>query len=120
MATTTSAFDAAELKRSIEQRDAAAQVAMFADDALVEVIDRMSPPSSPRVMRGRNSIREWIEDTTTRDMTHRVDGVTVDGDHAAYAVDCEYADGTRVLCMTQLDLRDGQIVRQRGVQAWDE
>jgi ketosteroid isomerase-like protein len=119
MATST-AFDAAAFKRSIEQRDAPAQLAMFADDALVEVIDRMSPPSTPRVMRGRDTIREWIEDTTARDMTHRVSALTVDGDHAAYTVDCEYPDGTRVLCMSQLDLRDGQIVHQRGLQAWDE
>jgi hypothetical protein len=117
---TTHTFDATELKRSIEQRDAPAQVAMFADDALVEVIDKTSPPSSPRILRGRESIREWIEDTAARDMTHRVSGVAVDGDHVSYTLDCEYPDGLRVLCMAQLDLSDGRIVRQRGVQAWDD
>lgn len=120
MATTSTTFDAAELKRSIEERDVSGQLGMFADDATVEVIDKSNPPSRPLVLSGRDAIREFVEDTTSRDMTHEVGGLVVDGDHAAYTVDCRYPDGTRVLCMATLDLRDGHIVRQRGVQAWDE
>jgi hypothetical protein len=33
---------------------------------------------------------------------------------------CRYPDGTRVLCLAMLDLRDGLIVRQTAVQEWDE
>lgn len=113
-------FDAAALKRSIEEHDAGTQIGMFADDATVEVVDKTNPPSRPLVLSGREAIREWIEDTAGRDMTHQVGNVMVDGDHASYTIDCRYPDGTRVLCMAELELRDGRIVRQRGLQAWDE
>ena len=30
-----------------------------------------------------------------------------------------YADGTKVVCSATAELRDGRIVREVGVQAWD-
>jgi ketosteroid isomerase-like protein len=120
MATTTTTFDSAELKRAIEERDATGQVDLFADDAVFEVVDKSNPPSKPLVLTGRDAIREFVEDTASRDMTHEVGSLVVDGDHASYTIDCRYPDGTRVLCMAALELRDGRIARQRGVQAWDE
>ena len=120
MATTATKFDPQALKRSIEERDASAQVALFADDAVVEVVDKENPPSKPLVLSGRDAIRTQIEDVMSRDMTHKVSGLVVDGDKASIAIDCQYPDGSRVLCLATLELRDGQIVRQRGVQAWDE
>jgi ketosteroid isomerase-like protein len=120
MATTATSFDAAALKRSIEERDASSQLDMFADDATLEVVDKANPPSRPLVLSGRETIREFIEDTASRDMTHKVEDLVVDGDHVSYTVDCLYPDGLRVLCMATLELRDGRIARQRGIQAWDE
>ncbi|MEA2479713.1 MAG: hypothetical protein QOJ07_1635 [Thermoleophilaceae bacterium] len=117
---TATHFDTAALKRAIEERDASAQLAMFADDAEVTVVDKENPPSSPLRISGRDAIREYLEDVAGRDMTHRVHGLVADGDHAAYSIDCRYPDGSRVLCMAALELRDGRIARQSGVQAWDE
>ena len=37
-----------------------------------------------------------------------------------YLENCSYPDGTKVVCLALLDLADGRIVRQVGVQAWDE
>ena len=56
----------------------------------------------------------------SRDMTHSVSGLVVEGDRASYLIDCRYPDGNMVLCLATLELSDGQIVRQRGVQEWDE
>ena len=120
MTTATTSFDAAELKRSIEERDASRQADLFADDATVEVIDKSNPPSNPLVLSGREAIHEFLADTASRDMTHEFGNLVVDGDHASYTIDCRYPDGTRVLCMATVEIRDGHIVRQRGVQAWDE
>ena len=33
---------------------------------------------------------------------------------------CEYPDGARVLAATTLDVRDGKVVRQVNIEAWDE
>jgi hypothetical protein len=54
-----------------------------------------------------------------RDMSHEVDLVAAGPDAIGYAVRCAYPDGTRVLCSAVAQLRDGRIVREVGVQAWD-
>ena len=40
-------------------------------------------------------------------------------DAIAYTLRCRYPDGTRVLCSATARLRDGVIVEEVGVQAWD-
>jgi ketosteroid isomerase-like protein len=117
---TTPSLDTAALKRAIEERDAGGQLAAYADDARVEVVDKENPPSRPLVFSGREAIREYLEDFTSRDMTHKVSALVAGGDGVAMTVDCLYPDGTQVLCMCSVEVRDGQIARQRGVQAWDE
>src|SRR3954471_4470298 len=119
MATATT-FDTGELKRAIEERDAAAQLAMCADDAEVVVVDKANPPSNPQRISGRAAIGEFLEDVFGRDMTHTVSGLVADADKASYTINCKYPDGSRVMCMASLELRDGQIVKQTGLQAWDE
>lgn len=118
-ATTQTKFDIEALKRAVEERDAAAQLSFFADDAEIETANKENTPSSPRVLRGREAIGAYLSDVASRDMTHSVDQAVVSGDSAAYTLRCSYPDGTKVLCVTALDLRDGQIVRQVGVEAWD-
>ena len=119
-ATTPTTFDLAALKRAIEDRDAAAQVALYAPDAEVRLVDRVTTPGRPRVLRGREEIAGWIEDVCGREMTHRVEQDVVARDRAAFAESCRYPDGTNVLCMTVLEVRDGLIASQLAIQAWDE
>jgi ketosteroid isomerase-like protein len=118
MSTQTS-FDLGALSRAIAERDAAAQLACYADDAQVRIVDRNSPPSAPRTLQGKDAIREWIEDICARDMTHAVEQQVASADGAAFAEWCRYPDGTQVLCCTLLEVRDGQITRQVVSQAWD-
>jgi ketosteroid isomerase-like protein len=118
--TTTPAFDFGEFNRALEERDSAGQLALYARDAEVTLIDRIHTPTAPRVLRGRKEIRTWLEDICERDMTHRIDMQVVGKSGAAFIEACRYADGTNVLCAAVLELRDGQITRQVGVQAWDE
>jgi ketosteroid isomerase-like protein len=119
-ATTPKTFDVAALKRAIEERDAAGQLALYAPDAEVRLVDRVTTPGRPRVLRGRDEIAAWVEDVCDREMTHRVEREVVAGDRAAFAEACRYPDGTNVLCMTVLELRDGLIAGQLAIQAWDE
>jgi hypothetical protein len=117
---TTTGFDLAALARAIEERDAAAQIAMYAPDAEVRLVDRVATPGKPRVLRGREEIAAWIEDVCGREMTHRVEQPLVGEGRAAFAEACRYPDGTNVLCTTILEVEDGRIARQVAVQAWDE
>jgi hypothetical protein len=118
--TTTPAFDFDEFKRALEERDSTAQLALYAPDAEVTLIDRINTPSSPRVLRGHDEIRTWIEDICERDMTHRIDMQVLADSGAAFTENCRYPDGTNVLCAAVLELRDGHVARQVAVQAWDD
>jgi ketosteroid isomerase-like protein len=120
MSTTETTFAIETFRRGIEERDANALLDLYAEDAEIRIVDRTSPPSSPRVLRGRQAIAEYLTDVNGRDMTHHLERVVVQADTAAYLESCRYADGTRVLCSGVLDLAGNRIIRQFGVQAWDE
>jgi hypothetical protein len=118
--TVTDTFDLSTFKRAIEERDASAQLALYAEDAEVTLIDRVAQPRAPRVLRGRGEIQTWIEDVCGRDMTHRVELTVEDEGGAAFTEICRYPDGAGVICATVLEIDNGLVVRQTGVQAWDE
>jgi hypothetical protein len=82
--------------------------------------DRITQPGSPRVLRGKEEIRAWIEDVCARDMSHRVQHTVLDDNGGAFTEACRYPDGTNVLCATVFELGEGHITSQIGVQAWDE
>jgi ketosteroid isomerase-like protein len=117
--TTTSPFDAAAMRRAFDARDAGALLALYADDAAIELVDQQNPPSRPRRIQGKEALRAHLEDVFSRDMTHELDLVAVSPESVGYSLRCRYADGTRVTCAATGALRDGRIVREVGVQAWD-
>jgi hypothetical protein len=71
-AVTPTNFDLERFTRATEERDASTQLSMYSHDATVTVTDRINQPGSPRVLEGRDEIKAWIEEVTTRDMTHAV------------------------------------------------
>jgi hypothetical protein len=113
-------FDLSTFKRAIEERDASAQLAMYAENAQATLVDRVSQPSAPRVLHGRGEIRAWIEDVSGRDMTHRIQHTVQDENGVAFTEACRYPNGTSVLCATVLEIDNGLVTRQIVVQAWDE
>jgi len=118
--TTTTMFDLARFARATEERDASTQLSMYAPEATVTIADRINQPGSPRVLKGTEEIKGWIEEVTARDMTHAVQHTVSDDTGAAYTVACRYPDGTAVLCATVLELSGGAIAGQTVVQVWDE
>ena len=107
------------LKRAIEGRKASALASLYADDAIVQVIDRDNPPSKPRSLKGRGAIAAYFEDVCGRDMTHKVEAGVAVGNRLAFTQSCAYPDGTKVYCSAMIDLKGGKIARQVVVQAWD-
>jgi ketosteroid isomerase-like protein len=117
---TAGGLDFEALRRAIEQSDFDSLVSFYADDAELLTVNRNTTPSSPAVLRGKEAIAEYLEDVCGRAMTHRIENEVVGQDRVAFNEACEYPDGIRVLAATTLDVRDGQIVRQVNVEAWDE
>ncbi|MBF6181200.1 SnoaL-like domain [Nocardia otitidiscaviarum] len=113
-------FDLDEFRRSTEERDAAGLRALYAEDAEIRLIDQNNPPSHPLVLRGRDQIGAYLDDVCGREMTHEIQHAVTDGVTVNFFESCRYPDGTRVLCAATLDLADGRIIRETGVQAWDQ
>ena len=113
------AITIAALKRAIEDRDAEALGQMYAENAVMLVIDRDNPPSNPRRLTGRSAIAGYFSDVCGRDMTHMIENGLAAGKRLAFTQSCTYADGTKVFCSAMLDLRSGKIAQQTIVQAWD-
>ena len=115
----TSGIDADALRGAFANRDAAALLALYADDATVEIVDAVHPPSHPNRLTGHEALRAHFEDVFARDMTHEAEIVAASPEALGYSLRCTYADGTKVVCATTAVVREGRIVRELGVQAWD-
>lgn len=120
MSATTGQLDLGAMSDAMRRNDAAAVAAFYAPDAVVEMIDKDHPPSAPLVLRGGDAIRAMYEDVCGRMLRHDFDHLLSEPGMAAFSETCEYPDGLRVSVTAVMDVRDGQIVRERGVQAWDE
>ena len=113
-------FDLEAMRRGIEGRDADLLIGLYADDAELRIVNKNTPPSSPRELRGKEEISEYLRDVCGREMTHRVGDEVVGENRVAFNEACEYPEGLKVLTATTLEVRDGKISRQVNVEAWDE
>jgi ketosteroid isomerase-like protein len=116
----TSAFDFESMRQAIENLDADQLVGLYADDAEMLTVNRYTTPSSPKVLKGKEEIAEHLRDVCGRAMSHHVENEVVGEDRVAFNEACEYPDGTRVLAAMTLDIRNGKVMRQVNVEAWDE
>jgi ketosteroid isomerase-like protein len=116
---TNSTISVDALKRAIEGRDAAGLIALYADDAIMRIIDRDNPPSRPRELKGRAAIASFYDDVCSRAMSHQLEAGVSNGRHIAFTQACAYPDGTRVFCSAMIEIADGKIARQTNLQAWD-
>ncbi|MER7843806.1 nuclear transport factor 2 family protein [Kitasatospora sp. NPDC096077] len=114
------AFDTRALREGIERCEAETLLALYAEDAELRVVDRRTQPSHPLVMHGRDEIGAMLDDVYGREMTHKLEQVVVQDDRVAFLESCRYPDGVRVLAASVAGLRDGRIVDQTTLQAWDE
>lgn len=115
----TGGLDFETLRRAMEQQDVDLYASLYADDAEVRIVNHNNPPSSPFELHGKEEIRNYLRQAPP-EITHRLDRTIADDEHAAATVVCQYPDGKRVLCAAMFDLREGKIVREVSVEAWDE
>ena len=120
MSTNASGVSSAALKQAIENRDGRMLASFYADHAVLRLIDRDNPPSKPREIKGKGAISEYWDDVCGRTMIHKVETSVSDGDRLAFTQACTYPEGGKVFCVAMIELKDGKIVRQTAVQAWDE
>lgn len=108
------------LHSAIESRDVERMLSLYAEEAQLRVIDRNHPPSHPLSLQGKAAIGDFLRDIYGREMTHRVRDEVIGENGLSFSEDCEYPDGTRVFGNITVELKDGKIIRETEVQAWDE
>jgi hypothetical protein len=107
------------LRKVVEGRDSAGLKALYANDAVLTIVDTINSPSKPRIIKGATDIGAYFDDVCGRDMTHTLDSGVVDDTHLAFVEGCRYPDGTRVIASAMAELGPGGIMKQTIVQAWD-
>jgi len=112
-------FDLASYKRAFEAKDVEAWIAFYAEDAEWIEYTPEAPPREPAVMRGKAAILEFLRGVAADPVKLSISDELTDGDRAAFMVTCELGEGRRAIENTVLTLRDGLIVRQVEVEAWD-
>src|ERR1700757_2381872 len=78
----------AALKRAVEGRDAEALAAMYADNAVMLVIDHDNPPSNPRRLAGKAAISSYFSDVCARDVAHLIENAIAAGGRLAFTQSC--------------------------------
>lgn len=105
--------------RAIEGSDADALVAIYADDAAIDMINQNSPPANPHRLRGKAEISRYFADVRGRAMTHAIERRVQPGESGAFVERCTYPDGFGVLSVSVSETQGGRIMRQATVGAWD-
>ena len=100
-------FDLDAFGHALEQRDPAYQLARYATDADIRVVDPDNPPAAARVMHGTPAIRTWLLASKGHDhdveVTHLVDG----GGRVAFTQRWHDHNGTAVLSTSTAELQNG-------------
>ena len=109
-------FDFASYRAAVEGRDVERWLAFFADDA--EWVEYRHKASSPRVLRG-DEIARYLDYVTRTDTELAISNEVLGDDRAAFTLTATRPDGRLIVENTILDVRDGLIVRQHEVEAWD-
>ena len=116
------------LRIALDAQDFEALGRLYAEDATLEEVSSISPPGHPLVVRGRDAIRQHLQDEILRDPVSGwrrqiqksavVDGLETD-DAIAFTEERIYAAGDKVIAQHVARKRGGRIVHDRLVVAWD-
>jgi hypothetical protein len=112
-------FNLVAFGQAMEDRDLDYQVARYAPDADVRIVDPDNPPSAPQRLQGRAAIHAWLLHVSTRDpglqVTHLVDG----GDRIAFTERWHLQDGTAVLATSTAEIEAGLITMRQTILVRD-
>jgi hypothetical protein len=116
------------IQRALEGSDLDALVEIYAEDATLEEVSSLSPPSHPTVVHGREAILGRLRDELLRDpvsgwsrqleKSTLLDGFETD-DAIAFTELRTYAAGDKVIAQHVAHKNGGRIDRDRMVIAWD-
>ena len=116
------------IRRALEDQDLDALAGLYTEDATLEEVSNMSPPSHPRVAHGREEILQRLRQEMLHDpisgWSRSLESATVlDGleteDAIAFTELRTYAAGDKALAQHVAHKHGGRVDRDRVVIAWD-
>ena len=110
MSTQTS-FDLNGLERAISRHDCRYHLALYADDAQVEIVDTTRPDAPRQVLQNKPAIGEWLDRISAAAVDQELRDAVVHPGGVGYTEECRYADGSKVLLECSAEVRRGQISR---------
>jgi hypothetical protein len=115
----TDTFDFEAFRRAFVGKDAGAWAAFYADDAEWLEYRHTNPPRSPNRMVGRDAIAAFVTAVSSAPLTIDIADDVVSDERIAFSVTATFPDGRRIIEHVIAEHRDGRIVRQVDVEAWD-
>ena len=115
----TASFSWTEYRAAFEAKDVARWLAFYSEDAEWVEYRHTDPPRSPNVMRGREEIGAFIERVAEMPLTLELGNEVLGEERIAFACTVTFTEGDRIIEHVIADVRDGRIVRQVDVEAWD-
>jgi hypothetical protein len=112
-------FDLVAFCQALEERDVTYQMARYAPDAEVQVVDPDNPPTHPQTLHGRDAIQAWLLHALTRDLELHVTHLVDSGARVAFTEHWHHQDGTTVLAMSTAEIEHGLIAMRRTILVWD-
>jgi hypothetical protein len=116
------------IQKALVDKDLDALAALYAEDATLEEVSSLNPPSRPRVSRGREAIltrlrQEMLHDPVSGWSRRLASATLIDGvetDEAlAFTELRTYAAGDKAMAQHLAHKHGGRIERDRLVIAWD-
>jgi hypothetical protein len=116
------------IRCALEDKDLDALAALYTEDATLEEVSHMNPPSRPTVARGREAILQRLRQEMLHDPVSGwsrqlesatlIDGLETD-DALAFTELRTYAAGDKAMAQHVAHKHAGRIDRDRLVIAWD-
>jgi hypothetical protein len=108
---TQTTFDLSGLSKAIQSGDCRYQLALFADDAEVKIVDGAQPAAPLGVLRGKPAIEKWLDTVSSRAAQFRVRDAVASPGRVQYTEECRYRDGSELLLECSAEVCRGQISR---------
>jgi ketosteroid isomerase-like protein len=112
-------FDFDAYRRAFTEKDLEPWLAFYAEDAEWIEYKPTAPPRAPNRMPDKRAIRAFLTEIAESDLKLSISDEVVGPGGVAFCVTCELEGGRRFIENTIATIRDGLIVRQVDVEAWD-
>ena len=106
---TQTRFDLNGLIEAIESSNSAYQIALYAEDAEVQITDGDSIGQAPMVLVGKPAIARWVEDLSARHVVHHVIDPRADPGSLSFVDELRDPDGTTTIHRCTAEISTGRI-----------